>query len=82
MKLDIVTPDQLVFSGEVSSVTLPGTKGSFTLLQHHAPFISSLGKGKVVFVSNNERKELMVNGGFVEMSNDEISVCIEEIESE
>ncbi|MBP1637661.1 MAG: ATPase, complex, delta/epsilon subunit [Bacteroidetes bacterium] len=82
MKLDIVTPDQIYFSGEVTLVTLPGTKGSFTLLEHHAPFISSLGKGKVVYVAGGESKECMVNSGFVEMSNNAVTVCLETIEKD
>ena len=82
MKLDIVTPDEIYFSGDVTSVTLPGTNGSFSLLENHAPFISSLGKGKVVYVSGGESKEFRVKGGFVEMSNNVITVCLEAIEKE
>lgn len=80
MKLDIVTPDQIYFSGEVSLVTLPGTNGSFTLLEHHAPLISSLGKGKIVYVANGESNEFMINGGFVEMHTNVITVCLEAID--
>lgn len=46
LKLRIIAPDRMVFEGDVESVTLPGTVGSFTVLNRHAPIISSLEKGK------------------------------------
>ena len=45
--LKIVSPERVEFDGEVGSVTLPGTLGSFEVLTGHAPIISSLEKGKV-----------------------------------
>ena len=42
LHLDIVSPDKEIFNGEVDSVTLPGTLGSFTILSKHAPIVSSL----------------------------------------
>ena len=39
MRIRIIAPDRLVFEGEVESVTLPGTVGSFTVLNNHAPII-------------------------------------------
>ena len=41
MKLEIISPDKLVYSGEVDSVNLPGTAGKFTVLPRHAALISS-----------------------------------------
>ena len=40
--MDIVSPEKEIFTGEVDSVTLPGTLGSFTILVQHAPIVSSL----------------------------------------
>ncbi|MDP2115280.1 MAG: F0F1 ATP synthase subunit epsilon, partial [Bacteroidota bacterium] len=42
MKLEIITPGKNIYSGEVKSVQVPGTKGSFAILNHHAPIISTL----------------------------------------
>ena len=47
MTLEILTPDKKVFEGEATSVTLPGTLGSFEILNHHAPIISTLQDGKL-----------------------------------
>ena len=77
MKLEIITPEQIYFSGEVTSVTLPGTIGSFTILENHAPIISSLSDGNLIYRVNNQDKELKISGGFIEMSNNVVSVCIE-----
>ncbi len=78
MKLEIVTPEAVVYSGEVESVTLPGVKGAFTLLKKHAPLISALGKGKMI-IKGKEGKEFDVTGGFAEINQDVINVCLEDI---
>ena len=79
MKLEIITPEQTYFSGEVSSVTLPGTSGLFTVWENHAPFISSLAKGKVSYVADKKQVELSVEGGFAEISKNTVTVCIESV---
>lgn len=77
LHLSIVSPEQEIFDGEVSSVTLPGTIGSFTILAHHAPIISSLKAGTITYVTGIDAKEytLDIQGGFVELSNGIVSVC-------
>jgi F-type H+-transporting ATPase subunit epsilon len=79
MKLKIITPEQIYFSGEVTSVTLPGTNGFFTVWENHAPLISSLKKGKVSYVADKNQTELNVEGGFAEISNNVVTVCIEAV---
>ena len=79
MQLEIITPDKTVFDGEVDSATFPGSKGSFQVLKNHAALISSLDKGKVIYVTNNNAHELMVNGGVVEVLDNKIILLAEEI---
>ncbi|MEG0038460.1 MULTISPECIES: ATP synthase F1 subunit epsilon [Bacteroides] len=77
MELSIVSPEKKVFEGEVKSVTLPGTMGTFSILPHHAPIVSSLQSGVVSYVTiEGEEHTLDIHGGFVEMSNEEATVCI------
>ncbi|MCF8449864.1 MAG: ATP synthase F1 subunit epsilon [Taibaiella sp.] len=81
MNLEILTPEHKVFSGKVYGIQLPGTFGSFELLENHAPMIASLGKGKMKVIkdknlSNNETYE--ITGGFVEVINNNVSVLIED----
>ena len=82
MKLEIFTPDRVYFSGEVSSVTLPGIQGAFTMLENHAPIISALSEGKIILKINNEEQEIDVSSGFVEGHDNVVTVSIEEIENE
>ena len=79
MKLEIITPEQIYFSGEVTSVTLPGTSGSFTVWENHAPLISSLKQGKISYMAQKIETELIVDGGFAEISNNTVTICIESV---
>ena len=77
MKLEIITPEQVYFSGEVASVTLPGKNCSFTVWENHAPIISSLAAGKISYKANNQDLELTVDGGFAEVNKNVVTVCLE-----
>ena len=77
MKLEIITPEQIYFSGEVTSVTLPGTSGLFTVWENHAPLISSLKEGKISYLVDKKETELNIEGGFAEVSKNVVTVCLE-----
>ncbi len=77
MKLEIITPEKIYFSGEVTTVTLPGSLGSFTVWENHAPLISILTIGKLNFTSEGKETELEIQGGFMEVNKNVISVCLE-----
>ena len=77
LHLSIDSPEKEIFDGEVNSVTLPGAMGSFTILPQHAPIVSSLKEGKLSYVTDdNEECTLDIQGGFVEMSDGKVSVCV------
>ena len=77
LHLNIVLPEKEVFNGEVKSVTLPGTSGVFSILPPHAPIVSSLQEGTVSYTTTDgEEHTLDIHSGFVELSNDEASVCV------
>ncbi len=77
LKLRIIAPDRMVFEGDVESVTLPGTVGSFTVLNNHAPIISSLESGKIVYKDANGQTNIVVRSGFAEVSHNILSICVE-----
>ncbi len=79
MYLEIVTPDQKVFEGEVVSVSFPGTDGSFQVLNHHAPLLSTLKKGTIVYKDAKNEFEVAVDGGVVEVLNNKVVVLAESI---
>lgn len=77
LKLRIVTPEKVVFDGDIESITVPGTLGSFEILNNHAPIISSLGIGKVIYVTSKTTEELDIQGGFVEVQKNMVELCVE-----
>ena len=61
MNLIVLTPDQKVFEGEITSVKVPGTNGIFEVLKGHAPLVSSLAAGEVrIFVEGGEKKTFAI----------------------
>ena len=75
MLLDILTPEKLLFEGEIRSVKLPGINGEFEILNNHAPIISTLSKGEICVINTkNEREKFNINGGVIEMQNNKIIV--------
>tara|TARA_B100001057_G_C22612555_1_gene857158 strand:+ start:111 stop:347 length:237 start_codon:yes stop_codon:yes gene_type:complete len=78
MLLEIITPEKKVFQGEVNSVQLPGANGKFEVLNNHAPIISTLIKGYIRVIDDNNKTELFeINGGVIEMQNNKIIVLAE-----
>ena len=74
MHLDILTADKTIFSGEVDSVTVPGSKGEFQVLKNHAAIISALNKGVVKIKSKEGEQKFEINGGVVEVLKNKIIV--------
>jgi F-type H+-transporting ATPase subunit epsilon len=79
MILEILTPDKKVFEGEVTSVSLPGTMGSFEILNNHAPIISTLEDGKLTVRGAGKEEVFMIQGGVVENLNNHVVVLAEGI---
>ena len=77
MKLKIVSPERIEFEGMVQSVLVPGVLGQFEILENHAPIISSLNKGTVVYAVDNEKHSLDIQAGFVSVKQNEVNICIE-----
>jgi len=92
MKLDIVSPEGVLFSGEVNSVVVPGVNGAFEILNNHAPIIALLDKGEVrikgdkilideevqdKFKITTGEAVLPINSGTVEVKNNKVIVLAE-----
>ncbi len=78
LKLRIISPEKIEFAGEVESVLVPGTMGSFEILTDHAPIISSLSAGTVEYSTKTDgRSRLAISGGFVEVQKNVVSLCVE-----
>ncbi|MDE3255059.1 MAG: ATP synthase F1 subunit epsilon [Bacteroidota bacterium] len=78
MQLDILTPEKKIYSGKVYGIQLPGTEGSFEVLDQHAAMIASLGKGKMkILTDKNNTTSYEINSGFIEVLNNKATVLIE-----
>lgn len=80
MVLEIITPNKKVYSGQVTLVQLPGSKGSFEILNHHAPIISTLEKGRIKVIEESGKVLYFeVEGGIVENKDNKIIVLAESV---
>ena len=77
MHLDIVTPDRRVVVGDTTDVVIPGVEGEFEVLPGHAPLLTCLGTGILSFKQQGKETRLVVSGGFVEISGDNIVLMAE-----
>jgi F-type H+-transporting ATPase subunit epsilon len=74
LKLEIVTPEKKVLDESVDSVTVPTVTGEIGVLPNHAPLISALKSGILTYTVKGSTDKLVVSGGFVEVSTDQVSV--------
>ena len=80
MVLEIITPNKKVYSGNITLVQLPGSKGSFEILNHHAPIISTLEKGRIKVIEESGKVLYFeVEGGIVENNDNKIIVLAESV---
>ncbi len=78
MKLEIITPNDQLYKGDVDLVSLPGTTGRFEILNNHAPIISTLNKGDIKIVDKEKNtKSIKIKKGLVEASENHIWVLAE-----
>ncbi|ADQ18433.1 ATP synthase F1 subunit epsilon [Leadbetterella byssophila] len=77
MRLEITTPEKNVFSGEVDLVTLPGKEGQFQILKDHAPMVSTLATGELVYEISGKKESITVEGGVVQVQNNKVLVLAE-----
>jgi F-type H+-transporting ATPase subunit epsilon len=80
MKLEIVTPYSKVVDMEVDEVTASGKLGEFGVLPGHAPFLSSLKIGELVYKNNGTVEHMALNWGYFEIRDDKIIVLVETAE--
>ena len=65
---DLVSPERLIFSGEVDQVDIPGSEGDFGVLAGHAPLVSSLRPGIMTVMVGGQKERMVVLGGFAEIA--------------
>jgi F-type H+-transporting ATPase subunit epsilon len=81
MYLEILTPEKKVFEGEVVIATFPGADGSFQVMDNHAPLISLLKEGAVVYKSKDTSNSVQISGGVVEVLKNKVVLLADGIVS-
>ncbi|MEN7546675.1 ATP synthase F1 subunit epsilon [Rapidithrix thailandica] len=79
MYLEVVTPDKKAFEGEVKAVKVPGSNGSFEVLNNHAPVISTLTEGQIRITTKSDVQYLNIDSGILEMLDNKIVILAEAI---
>ncbi len=80
MKIEIITPDRNIYSGEVHSVRVPGRKGSFQVLKDHAPIISTLDAGPVIIADEQDAEiRFEITGGVIEVKKNRIILLADSV---
>jgi F-type H+-transporting ATPase subunit epsilon len=75
VNLEVITPEKTLYQGEVNSLHVPGSKGSFTILKNHAPIISTLEKGVLsILTKENKSESIEIEGGIIEVKKNKIIV--------
>ena len=77
LELKIVSPAKIEYEGQVERVVVPGTSGEFEILVNHAPIISTLEKGRIIFHDSEGTHEVNVSMGFVEVQKNVVNICVE-----
>jgi F-type H+-transporting ATPase subunit epsilon len=81
LKLEIVTPERKIFDDSVDSVTVPTASGDAGILPNHAPLISALKPGILTYTGKGATGQMVVSGGFVEVSDNAVSVLTDSAET-
>ena len=90
MKIEIVTPEEILYKGEAVALSVPGVNGEFQMLENHAAIVSVLTKGYIKLYGNIEPKEsvasrfekgtkkdeflIPINGGTLEFNNNKATI--------
>jgi F-type H+-transporting ATPase subunit epsilon len=79
-RLEIVTAEKVGFSEDVTMITAWGSEGQFTILPHHAPFMTILQPGKLVIKKDGGEQVLALLGGFLEVRRDKVIILADAYE--
>ena len=77
MKLEIVTTEEIVFTGNVDYVSVNSVDGQIGILPNHISLISELDKGNLMWRDGNKEKDVAINGGFIEVMDNNVTILID-----
>ena len=74
MKLEIITPESIIYTGDVESVIAPGSEGELGILPHHASLMTALQAGDIKVSVNGQANSYSVGGGFLEVKDNQVTI--------
>lgn len=77
MKIEILTPETKLFTGEAQGIRVPGIAGNLEILENHAPMIAALRKGSLEITSNGKIQKIDILEGFLECIQNKVSILVE-----
>jgi F-type H+-transporting ATPase subunit epsilon len=77
LMLEIVTPEELAFSGKVEEVTVPGSEGEFGVLIGHVPLLSAVKYGELNYTQNNKKTYFAIGTGYAEVTDVKVTLLVE-----
>ena len=81
LTVSVVSPERVLFEGEADSVVAPAFDGEVGILQKHAPMVALLGRGELRVTTGGAVKRFTVEGGFVQVADDQVRVVTERAEA-
>jgi F-type H+-transporting ATPase subunit epsilon len=81
VRFELATPSRLLVSAEVDEVVAPGSEGYFGVLPGHAPFLTTLAPGEVMYRQDRQEHYVAVAGGFAEVTGERVIILAEGAET-
>ncbi len=77
LTVSVISPESVLFEGEVSSVVAPAFDGEVGILENHAPMMTLLGKGSLRLASGGGEKRFNIEGGFLQVVENKVRIVTE-----
>lgn len=77
MELVVVSPQGVILNETADRITLPGSMGAFSVLKNHAPLVSTLEKGDIVYLNGKTTKKYPIEGGITIVEKNKVRVIID-----
>lgn len=74
LNVSVISPEKILYKGEVDSLVVPGSEGFFGILPNHAPLVATLGIGVLEIRKGEKLKNISVEGGFIEVKDNTVSI--------
>ncbi|EMO62373.1 ATP synthase F1, epsilon subunit [Leptospira borgpetersenii serovar Pomona str. 200901868] len=74
LNVSVISPEKILYKGEVDSLVVPGSEGFFGILRNHAPLVATLGIGVLEIRKGEKLKNISVEGGFIEVKDNTVSI--------